>query len=112
MHLQLQLRGPSSTSTQHQQHFNCFAKLHPRIVRQLYEETLLEFSKEPSQKGDVTNYWQVVNENEHEILFLPLKVTLTIGSGGTGEVQEGGDNCTAEHVMYVSYNGGQTENGT
>lgn len=112
MHLQLQLRGPSSPSTRHQQHLNCFAKLHPRVVQKLYEEALLEFSKEPSRIEDVHNYWQVVNEDESEILFLPLKVTFTIGSDGTGEPQESIDNGTTEHVMYVSYNGGHTDQGT
>ncbi len=123
MRLTLQLRNHSTTtshsSLQRPSHFNTFVKLHPQQVHQFYQQALstsalskvgkkVEVSNEDEDDDDdydysKSNYWHIHHENPSDVLFLPLKVAFTIGTGTPM--------TNTEYVMYVSYNGGLLDKG-
>mmetsp|Transcript_13136 Transcript_13136/g.19887 ORF Transcript_13136/g.19887 Transcript_13136/m.19887 type:complete len:1198 (-) Transcript_13136:37-3630(-) len=77
---------------------NGFARLHPVTIQNLYDEALLKYISQDEYVTDTdrteSQGWRITNEDEKDILFLPLKITIPSTVANTMT------------TMYVSYNGG------
>lgn len=84
---------------------NCFVRLHPSTIQQLYHESLKSFldniSSDSNSSDSTSQKWQIIDEDEKDVLFLPLKITFHQDD----ETNENAPICHGR-TMYVSYNGG------
>ena len=97
MQLQLDVQRFSASSQR-----NCFVRLHPSTIQRLYHQALLDFTNISSNAVNSVNGWHITQEDEKDIVFLPLKISF----------QPNEVNDTNITTMYVSYNGGISSQGT